>query len=92
MPFKSPFLVKCATPDMAQIIAKAGELRPTWLFDVRTVLGVSQAEMAELIGASRRNYQRWETNPAGMSIEAYRRAQALLEVANRDSRGKLRIA
>jgi DNA-binding transcriptional regulator YiaG len=90
--YKSPFLAKCATPDMAEIIAKAGRIRPTWLLDVRTVLRLPQHEMAELLATPLRTYQRWESNPEGMSIEAYRRAEALLDVANLDSRGRIKVA
>ena len=92
MTFKSPFLAKCATPYMAEIIAKAGELRPTWLLDVRTVLGLKQPRMAELLATPLRTYQRWEKDPRWMLAAAYRRAEALLEQANLDSRGRIRTA
>jgi DNA-binding transcriptional regulator YiaG len=91
-PFKSPFLVKCATAQVSQIVAKA-QLRPTWLLDVRTVLGLSQAQMADLLGANCcRTYQRWEKRPHSMPVVPYRRAEALLEEANLTSQGKIRCA
>lgn len=89
---KSPFLAKCATPCMAEIIAEAGELRPTWLLDVRTVLGLKQPQMAALLATPLRTYQRWEKDPRWMLVGPYRRAEALLEQANCDSRGRIKIA
>lgn len=92
MNFKSPFLAKCATPHMAEIIAKAGQLRPTWLLDVRTVLGLKQPQMAELLATPLRTYQRWEKDPRFMLVGPYLRAEALLKEANLTSQGKIRVA
>ena len=78
-------IAKCATPNSA-------ELRRSWLLDVRTVLGLSQPEMAAELALPLRTYQRREADPSTLRVCEYRRALAMLGERGVDSRGRMPVA